>query len=89
MLTEASGQVGIEVQRDRDGTFEPQIMPKRHRNYLTVLRAALGCITPDGGFVSKERSGKVDDGSLVPGGFLLNVCIAHKVQAGCPGDAQP
>ena len=64
--------------RDHDGTFEPHIVPKRHRNYLTVLRAALGCITPDGGSVSKERSGKVDAGSLVPSGFLLNVCIVHK-----------
>ena len=29
VLTEGSGQVGIEVPRDRDGTFEPQIVPKR------------------------------------------------------------
>jgi putative transposase len=28
VLTEASGQVGIEVPRDRDGTFEPQIVRK-------------------------------------------------------------
>jgi putative transposase len=29
--TEGSGQVGIEVPRDRDGTFEPQIVKKRQR----------------------------------------------------------
>jgi putative transposase len=29
VLTEGSGQVGIEVPRDRDGTFEPQMAPKR------------------------------------------------------------
>jgi transposase-like protein len=31
VLTEAAGQVGIEVPRDRDGTFEPQIVKKRQR----------------------------------------------------------
>jgi putative transposase len=29
VLTESTGQVGIEVPRDRDGTFEPQIVKKR------------------------------------------------------------
>src|ERR1700745_2470113 len=31
VLTEASGQVGIEVPRDRASTFEPQIVRKRQR----------------------------------------------------------
>src|ERR1700745_3734750 len=31
VLTEASGQVGIDVPRDRAGTFEPQIVRKRQR----------------------------------------------------------
>ena len=31
MLTEGTGQVGIDVPRDRDGTFEPQIVKKRQR----------------------------------------------------------
>jgi putative transposase len=31
VLTEGSGQVGIEVPRDRDGTFEPQSVRKRQR----------------------------------------------------------
>src|SRR5579862_6411573 len=31
VLTESTGQVGIEVPRDRDGTFEPQIVRKRQR----------------------------------------------------------
>ncbi len=29
MLTGGTGQVGIEVPRDRDGTFEPQIVRER------------------------------------------------------------
>src|SRR3954451_21597649 len=31
VLTEATGQVDIDVPRDRDGTFEPQIVKKRQR----------------------------------------------------------
>jgi putative transposase len=31
MMTEGNGQVGIEVPRDRGGTFEPQIVTKRWR----------------------------------------------------------
>jgi hypothetical protein len=31
VLTEATGQVHLEVPRDRDGTFEPQIVRKRQR----------------------------------------------------------
>src|SRR5260370_48816 len=31
VLTEGTGQVGIEVPRDRAGTFEPQIVRKRQR----------------------------------------------------------
>jgi transposase-like protein len=36
VLTEASGQVGIEVPRDRDGSFEPQIVRKRQRRLSGV-----------------------------------------------------
>jgi putative transposase len=36
VLTEGSGQVGIEVPRDRDGTFEPQIVKKRQRRLSGV-----------------------------------------------------
>jgi putative transposase len=36
VLTEATGQVGIEVPRDRDGTFEPQIVRKRQRRLTGV-----------------------------------------------------
>lgn len=31
MLTDSMGEVGIEVLRDRDGSFEPQIVRKRQR----------------------------------------------------------
>src|SRR5690349_24771093 len=36
VLTEATGQVGIEVPRDRDGSFEPQIVKKRQRRLSGV-----------------------------------------------------
>jgi transposase-like protein len=36
VLTEASGQVGNEVPRDRAGTFEPQIVKKRQRRLTGV-----------------------------------------------------
>lgn len=36
VLTEATGQVQIEVPRDRDGTFEPQIVKKRQRRLTGV-----------------------------------------------------
>ena len=36
MLTEATGQVEIEVPRDRAGTFEPQIVKKRQRRLTGV-----------------------------------------------------
>ena len=36
VLTEGSGQVGVEVPRDRDGTFEPQIVRKRQRRLTGV-----------------------------------------------------
>jgi transposase-like protein len=36
VLTEGTGQVGIEVPRDRDGTFEPQIARKRQRRLSGV-----------------------------------------------------
>jgi putative transposase len=36
VLTEATGQVEIEVPRDRDGSFEPQIVKKRQRRLTGV-----------------------------------------------------
>src|SRR5215468_8380923 len=36
VLTESTGQVGIEVPRDRDGSFEPQIVKKRQRRLTGV-----------------------------------------------------
>jgi transposase-like protein len=36
VLTEGTGQVGIEVPRDRDSTFEPQIVKKRQRRLSGV-----------------------------------------------------
>jgi putative transposase len=36
VLTESTGEVGIEVPRDRDGTFEPRIIKKRQRRLSGV-----------------------------------------------------
>ena len=36
VLTETTGQVQVEVPRDRDGTFEPQIVKKRQRRLTGV-----------------------------------------------------
>ena len=36
VLTESTGEVGIEVPRDRQGTFEPQIVKKRQRRLTGV-----------------------------------------------------
>jgi len=41
VLTEATGQVTIEVPRDRDGTFEPQIVKKRQRRLNGVEEIVL------------------------------------------------
>jgi putative transposase len=38
VLTEGSGQVGIEVPRDQDGTFEPQIVRTRQRRLSGSMR---------------------------------------------------
>lgn len=36
VLTEATGKVQIDVPRDREGTFEPQIVKKRQRRLTRV-----------------------------------------------------
>jgi hypothetical protein len=41
VLTEATGQVPIEVPRDRDGSFEPQIVRKRQRRLSGVDQMVL------------------------------------------------
>jgi len=44
VLTEGSGQVGIEVPRDRAGTFEPQIVRKRQRRLSGSMRWCCRCM---------------------------------------------
>src|ERR1700684_2031126 len=75
VLTEASGQVGIEVPRDRDGTFEPQIVRKRQRRLSGVDEMVLslyakGLTTGEisahfaeiyGASVSKETISRITD----------------------------
>jgi transposase-like protein len=75
VLTEASGQVGIEVPRDRQGTFEPQIVKKRQRRLTGVDEIVLslyakGLTTGEisahfaeiyGASVSKETISRITD----------------------------
>ena len=75
VLTEASGQVGIEVPRDRAGTFEPQIVRKRQRRLTGVDEIVLslyakGLTTGEisahfaeiyGASVSKETISRITD----------------------------
>ena len=75
VLTEASGQVEIDVPRDRAGTFEPQIVPKRQRRLKGVDEVVLslyakGLTTGEisahfaeiyGASVSKETISRITD----------------------------
>lgn len=75
MLTEASGQVEIEVPRDRAGTFEPQIVRKRQRRLngvdeIVLSLYAKGLTTGEisshfaeiyGASVSKETISRITD----------------------------
>src|SRR5690348_10686717 len=75
VLTEATGQVGIEVPRDRDCTFEPQIVRKRQRRLSGVDEMVLslyakGLTTGEisahfaeiyGASVSKETISRITD----------------------------
>ncbi len=75
VLTEASGQVEIDVPRDRAGTFEPQIVRKRQRRLNGVDEAVLslyakGLTTGEisahfaeiyGASVSKETISRITD----------------------------
>jgi transposase-like protein len=78
VLTEASGQVGIEVPRDRAGTFEPQIVRKRQRRLTGVDEIVLslyakGLTTGEisahfeqiyGASVSKETISRITDKAI-------------------------
>lgn len=75
VLTEATGQVPIEVPRDRDGTFDPQIVEKRQRRLTGVDEIVLslyakGLTTGEisahfaeiyGASVSKETVSRITD----------------------------
>ena len=75
VLTEGTGQVGIEVPRDRAGTFEPQIVKKRQRRLSGVDEIVLslyakGLTTGEisahfaeiyGASVSKETVSRITD----------------------------
>jgi putative transposase len=75
VLTESTGQVQVEVPRDRDGTFEPQIVKKRQRRLTGVDEIVLslyakGLTTGEisahfaeiyGASVSKETISRITD----------------------------
>ena len=75
MLTDATGQVDLEVPRDRDGTFEPVIVKKRQRRLSEVDEIVLslyarGLTTGEisahfaeiyGASVSKETISRITD----------------------------
>src|SRR3954469_12406806 len=75
VLTEATGRVEIDVPRDRDGTFEPQIVKKRQRRLTGVDEIVLslyakGLTTGEisahfaeiyGASVSKETVSRITD----------------------------
>ena len=75
VLTEGTGQVGIDVPRDRDGTFEPQIVKKRQRRLggvdeIVLSLYAKGLTTGEisahfaeiyGASVSKETISRITD----------------------------
>jgi putative transposase len=75
VLTEATGEVGVEVPRDRAGTFEPQIVRKRQRRLTGVDEIVLslyakGLTTGEisahfaeiyGASVSKETISRITD----------------------------
>ena len=75
VLTESTGEVGIEVPRDRQGTFEPQIVKKRQRRLSGVDEIVLslyakGLTTGEisahfaeiyGASVSKETISRITD----------------------------
>jgi putative transposase len=61
VLTEASGQVPIEVPQDRAGTFEPQIVRKRQRRLtgvdgMILSLYAMGLTTPGRSARTSPRS---------------------------------
>jgi len=78
VLTGSTGQVGIEVPRDRDGSFEPQIVRKRQRRLSGVDQMVLslyakGLTTGEisahfaeiyGASVSKETISRITDKML-------------------------
>ena len=57
MLTESTGEVGIEVPRDRDGTFEPQIVRKRQRRLTGVDEIVLSLLDRRNGGAGVARCG--------------------------------
>ena len=42
-LRSSYGEIPIDVPQDRDGDFEPQIVPKRKKTYLKLNRKSLQC----------------------------------------------
>ena len=47
MLTGSVGQIEIAVPRDRDGSFDPQLVQKHQRRLIRVDEIVLSCMRRD------------------------------------------
>jgi putative transposase len=63
VLTEGSGQVPIEVARDRAGTFEPQVVKKRQRRLTGVDETVLSLYAKG---LTTGRSARISRRSTAP-----------------------
>ncbi|MBW4717898.1 transposase [Saccharothrix sp. SC076] len=68
MISDAAGEVQVEVPRDREGTFEPQIVKKRQRRLTDVDEIVLSMYTRGlttgeiyGAPVSEETVSRITD----------------------------
>src|SRR5215213_7301772 len=72
VLTEAAGEVQIEVPRDRAGTFDPQIVRKRQRRLTDVDAVAISLYDGNGGDPHEgprwRGSLRITRGTTPPGG---------------------
>ena len=99
VLTDAAGEVTIEVPRDRAGTFEPVIVKKRQRRLSDVDAVAISLFAK--GLTTGEISAHFAWGYLPRAGAVYGVSVSRDtiwritdkvVEWGCPrlrGEMQP
>src|SRR5919112_224313 len=98
VLTHATGQVDLEVPRDRDGTFEPVIVRKRQRRLgevdeIVLSPYARGLTTGEisahfeqiyGASVSKETVSRITDKVVAKMGGVGSPAVGRRVCGGLP-----